>query len=171
MLLLVDLAEERYIADVGFGGLTPTAPLRLEIEREQATPHGVFRFVAAGDEFDLESKLGDNWSSIYRFSLQQQLMADYEVANWFTSTHPNSLFTNQLLAVRADAAGHYALYNNRFTFRRNDGSKQRRILRGAAEFDEVLTRDLRIAPLHAADLATIAALAEERAAHPSPFEV
>ena len=30
MLLAVDLAEGRYVADVGFGGQTPTAPLRLE---------------------------------------------------------------------------------------------------------------------------------------------
>jgi N-hydroxyarylamine O-acetyltransferase len=170
MLLLVDLAEGRYIADAGFGGLTPMAPLRLEIDCDQPTPHGIFRLIAAGNEFDLEGKLRDGWSSIYRFSLQEQLPVDYELANWFTSTHPNSLFTNHLLAGRADPTGHYALFNNRFTFRRGDGSKERRILHGAAEFGEVLTRDLRIAPLDGADLATVAGLAEERAAHPSPFD-
>jgi N-hydroxyarylamine O-acetyltransferase len=47
MLLRVDLAGGPYIADVGFGGLTPTAALALEPVREQATPHETFRLVAA----------------------------------------------------------------------------------------------------------------------------
>src|SRR5258706_8850024 len=38
MLLRVTLPEGEYIADVGFGGLTLTAPLRLEPDIEQATP-------------------------------------------------------------------------------------------------------------------------------------
>ena len=39
MLLRVALPEGDFLADVGFGGLTLTAPLRLEVGPEQATPH------------------------------------------------------------------------------------------------------------------------------------
>src|SRR5204862_693519 len=39
MLLRVRVDGEDWIADVGFGGLTLTAPLRLRPELEQATPH------------------------------------------------------------------------------------------------------------------------------------
>src|SRR5215210_6406579 len=39
MLLLINLPEGRYIADVGFGGLTMTAAIRLETGIEQRTPH------------------------------------------------------------------------------------------------------------------------------------
>lgn len=92
MMLRVDLAEGPYLADVGFGGPTPTAPLAFQAGNEQATPHRSFRPVAAGGEFDLEARLGEAWASLYRFSPQEQMAVDHEVANWFTSTHPNSLF-------------------------------------------------------------------------------
>ena len=50
MLLLVDLEGRTYLADVGFGGVTLTAPLVLETGREQATPHEPFRLDSIGDE-------------------------------------------------------------------------------------------------------------------------
>jgi N-hydroxyarylamine O-acetyltransferase len=41
MLLLVRLAEGRFLADVGYGRLTLNEPLRLEPDAEQSTTHGV----------------------------------------------------------------------------------------------------------------------------------
>ncbi len=170
MLLRVDLAEGPYLADVGFGGPTPTAPLALQAGNEQATPHGSFRLVAAGGEFDLEARLGEAWASLYRFSPQEQLAVDYEVANWFTSTHPNSLFVNHLIAARLDPVARYTLFNNKFTVRNRDGTTERRILDDVAEFGEVLARYFGIASIGADDIAAIAAIAKAQAAHPSPFD-
>ena len=169
MLLRVDLADGPYIADVGFGGLTPTAPLALAPERGQATPHETFRLVAADGEFDLEARLGSAWASLYRFSLQPQLSVDYEVASWFTSTHPGSLFVNHLIASRATAEGRCALFNNRFTRRSRDGASERRVL-GASDIPAALDREFGIALPPPAEQATIAGLAEAHAAHPSPFD-
>ncbi len=169
MLLRVDLAEGPHLADVGFGGLTPTAPLALAPGPEQATPHESFRLVAAAGEFDLEARLGGNWASLYRFSLQPQLPVDYEVANWFTSTHPQSLFVNHLIASRAATGRRHALFNNRLTVRGRDGGSERRLLRDAATLRGVLERDFGIA-MPTPDIAAIAAIAEANAAHPSPFD-
>lgn len=47
MLLRVDLNEQPYIVDVGFGGQTLTGPLRLEPDTEQTTPHEPFRLLLA----------------------------------------------------------------------------------------------------------------------------
>ena len=47
-LTLVELPEGRFIADVGFGGQTPTAPLRLEPGLAQTTPHGRYRIGRRG---------------------------------------------------------------------------------------------------------------------------
>jgi N-hydroxyarylamine O-acetyltransferase len=170
MLLRVDLAEGPYLADVGFGGLTPTAPLALAAGREQETPHEHFRLVEANGEFGLEARLGGSWASLYRFSLQPQLPIDYEVANWFTSTFPQSLFVNHLIASRALSGCRVALFNTRFTLRRRDGTSERRVLRGGSELSAILDRDFGIAPLPAAELEAIAALAETNAAQPSPFD-
>jgi N-hydroxyarylamine O-acetyltransferase len=170
MLLRVDLAERPYLADVGFGGPTPTAPLALQAGNEQATPHGSFRLVAAGGEFDLEARLGEAWASLYRFSPQEQMAVDYEVANWFTSTHPNSLFVSHLIAARSDAAARYTLFNNKFTVRNRNGTTERRTLNDVSEFGEVVARDFGIASIGADDIAAIAATAKVQAAHPSPFD-
>src|SRR5690606_32864649 len=43
MVLAVDIAGSTYLADVGFGGLTLTAPLQLRDGKEQETPHETFR--------------------------------------------------------------------------------------------------------------------------------
>jgi N-hydroxyarylamine O-acetyltransferase len=170
MLLRVDLAEGPHLADVGFGGPTPTAPLALQAGSEQATPHGSFRLVAAGGEFDLEARLGETWASLYRFSPQEQMAVDYEVANWFTSTHPDSLFVNHLIAARSDPVARYTLFNNKFTVRNRNGTTERRTLNDVAEFGEVVARDFGIASIGADDIAAIAATAKVQAAHPSPFD-
>jgi N-hydroxyarylamine O-acetyltransferase len=170
MLLRVDLAEGPYLADVGFGGPAPTAPLALQTGNEQATPHGSFRLVAAGGEFDLEARLGEQWASLYRFSPQEQMAVDYEVANWFTSTHPNSLFVNHLIAARLDPMARYTLFNNKFTVRNRGGTTERRTLDDVAGFGEVLARHFGIASIGAGDFAAIAAIAKAQAAHPSPFD-
>ncbi|STM58270.1 Putative N-hydroxyarylamine O-acetyltransferase [Escherichia coli] len=44
-LLLVELEEEKWIADVGFGGQTLTAPIRLVPDLVQTTPHGEYRLL------------------------------------------------------------------------------------------------------------------------------
>ena len=168
MLLRVDLADGPHLADVGFGGLTPTAPLALAPGPEQATPHESFRLVAATGEFDLEARLGGNWASLYRFSLQPQLPVDYEVANWFTSTHPASLFVNHLIASRA-APGAATPFQQPVYGARRDGGSERRVLQDAAScavFSNAISA-LRLPTLRSR---SIAAIAEANAAHPSPFD-
>ena len=103
MLLLIDIDGAPHVADVGFGGQTLTGPLRLEPDVEQATPHEPFRLVRSGEQFVMQSKIRESWFSLYRFDLQEQLPPDYEVYNWYVSTHPQSIFVNGLLAGRAAA--------------------------------------------------------------------
>src|SRR4051812_42215820 len=54
MLLRVSLPEGNFLADVGYGGLTLTAPLRLETGPEQQTPHGPHRLVDNHGEIELQ---------------------------------------------------------------------------------------------------------------------
>lgn len=96
MLLLVEVESEKYICDVGFGGLTLTAPLKLEPELIQHTPHESFRIVKRAKFLSLEVRIKEEWKSVYIFGLDEQVAADYEVANWFVATHPGSVFTNNL---------------------------------------------------------------------------
>lgn len=138
MLLGVDLEEGRYVADVGFGGLTLTAPLRLAADIEQTTPHETFRLVALEGGFAMEALLQNAWKPLYRFDLQPQLLPDYEMSNWYVATHPESHFTFVLMAALPTAQNRVALNNNQLTLYRADAPAEQRVLQNADELRTVL---------------------------------
>lgn len=138
MLLVVDLDGERYLADAGFGGNVLTAPLLLNSDAEQATPHEPFQVVRDGDRYEVRFKLRDSWLRLYRFDLSEQLQNDHEQGNWFVSTHPNSIFVNGLMGARAEPDRRYALANNTLSVHRKDGS-DKSVLRSVPELRDALT--------------------------------
>jgi N-hydroxyarylamine O-acetyltransferase len=138
MLLRVDLDGESYVADVGFGGLTLTAPLHLETGVEQATPHERFRLVVVGDAFVMQAAVRGEWKPLYRFDLQEQLLPDYEVSSWYLSNHPRSHFVTGLVAARAGAIRRWALRGTELAVHHLDGRTERRTLADATELREAL---------------------------------
>ncbi|GAB4227353.1 MAG: arylamine N-acetyltransferase [Elainellaceae cyanobacterium] len=152
MLLRVTIDGDAYIADVGFGGITLTAPLLLKAGIEQPTPHELFRLVEADYSYDMQVKLDHEWKPLYRFDLQEQYPPDYEVSNWHVSTHPNSLFVNNLLAARPAADRRYGLLNNRLTIHYLNGETERKVLTTVAELRTVLETEFRLTLPAIADL-------------------
>ncbi|VVM06640.1 arylamine N-acetyltransferase family protein [Methylacidimicrobium tartarophylax] len=137
MVLLVNL-DPPYIADVGFGGLTFTAPLRLEAGIIQETRHEPMRILRSGDGFLVQVLLAEQWQSLYRFDLQPQLPVDYEMANWYVSSHPASRFRKELIAARADIGCRYSLRNSELTIHRLRGKTERLRLRSGVEIRQRL---------------------------------
>lgn len=144
MLLRIEIEGRTYIADVGFGGLTLTAPLLLEPGLEQQTPHEAFRIVGAGDDFRLQAKIGGGWRTLYRFDLSQAFEVDYRVASHFLSTHPSSHFLSTLVAARARPDRRYALRNNRLSVHHAGGRTEQREIATATELAGVLEEQLAI---------------------------
>lgn len=138
MLLVVDVEGEPWLADVGFGGLTLTAPLSFRTGIEQRTPHEPFRLIQAEGHHILQAQVRGEWKALYRFDLQPQHQVDYEVANWFLATHPASHFVNGLLVARASEDRRLALADRRFTIHALDGSTEQRELASVAELRAVL---------------------------------
>jgi N-hydroxyarylamine O-acetyltransferase len=144
MVLRVRAGGEDYISDVGFGGLTLTAPLKLELDTEQDTPHERFRLRRIGDELELEARVQGDWRPLYRFDLQIHLPIDFDVLNHFVATHPSSHFLTTLIAARRTADGRFALSNNDLAVYRGTAKEERK-LRSGAEIARVLTEEFRIA--------------------------
>jgi N-hydroxyarylamine O-acetyltransferase len=144
MVLRVRTGGEDYISDVGFGGLTLTGPLRLELDTEQETPHERFRLRRVGDELELAARVLGTWRALYRFDLQAQLPIDFEALNHFVATHPSSHFLTTLMAARRAVEGRYALTNNELIVYRGSAKEERK-LRSAAELARALTEELQIA--------------------------
>lgn len=142
MLLRVELGGRAYLADVGFGRQTPTAPLLLEADVQQPTPHEPFRLVrGTRNNLKLQSLVDGEWKSLYHFDERACVLPDYEVANWYVSTHPDSHFTYRLTAGRALPGRRYALLNDRFSVRHVDGRVESRIVASVPELKDVLTQE------------------------------
>ena len=144
MLMRVRVAGADYIADTGFGGLTLSAPLRLEPDVEQPTPHEPHRLLAQGEGYALQAKIAGEWTTMYVFDLHEQLQADYEVSNWYLANNPRSQFVNGLIAARAAPGVRHALRNTRYAVHHADGRTERRFLADAGEFRAVLGEAFRV---------------------------
>lgn len=138
MVVRVDLPEGPHIVDVAFGGQTPTGVLRLEPGIEQTTAHEPFRLVEHDGVLRMQSWVKDEWRSLYQFDLQPQLQVDYEVYNWHSATHPDSVFVNELVVARATIDGRYALRDGQITVHELDRGSDQRTLHSTAEVEAVL---------------------------------
>jgi N-hydroxyarylamine O-acetyltransferase len=152
MILEVALPDgEVRLCDVGFGGQVLTGPLRLALDVEQETPHEPFRLVDAtrpGDvspAYLLQSKIAGEWKALYRFDRQPQLPPDYEVANHYTATSPQSHFTTTLVAARAAPDRRYTLRNRQLAVHHLGGPTERRTIEDPSELRTILETDFGIA--------------------------
>jgi N-hydroxyarylamine O-acetyltransferase len=145
MLVRVELDGRTWIADVGFGGLTQTAPILLEPGREQQTPHEPFRVAEAEGYFRMQAHAGGAWRTLYRFDLQPQFPVDYAVSSYYLSTSPASHFRSNLICARALPGRRLALLNNRLTTHHADGPSERVEFADPAELADALASQFGIA--------------------------
>ena len=155
MLMRVDLDQQPYIVDVGFGGLTLTGVLRLEPDLEQPTPHELFRLTGSGQRtFLMQAKVRNKWKTLYSFDLQEQYLPDYQVTNWYLSNHPDSYFINDLIVTRPDRDRRFALHNNELAIHHLNGQSERRPLTTVIELRTALTENFKITLPDGPDLDT-----------------
>jgi N-hydroxyarylamine O-acetyltransferase len=139
MLLKVEADGVSWICDVGFGGwgLLQPIPLGADVEAKQ----GVWTYrLRREDDLTwvlqcLECPTGPD---LYAFDLTRHLPVDYEPANHYTSTHPESRFVISLTAQRVGRELRLVLRNRELITIRADGSTTE-----AMESNEQLLRALK----------------------------
>lgn len=137
MLLQVNLCEGAYLADVGFGNLAPTSALLLRPGVEQDTPHEPMSFIDV--DVTLQSKLRNTLEHIYRVIPYPRFDGEYEITNWYTSTHPDAPYQSHIIAARPGPnRTRITMFNARVTVRHATGEAERRLLKDEAEFRSVL---------------------------------
>ncbi|PQV47952.1 arylamine N-acetyltransferase [Paraburkholderia sp. BL21I4N1] len=137
MVLRIDLDNEAWIVDVGFGSVTLTAPLRLAVGIAQRTPLGTFRLADASHDalyLDVQAR-DESWTRVYRFDLHAVEWVDYETSNWYTSTAPESIFATTLIVCRVLDDSRLTLRNDQLNERGADGEVVRE--RQLASADEL----------------------------------
>jgi N-hydroxyarylamine O-acetyltransferase len=130
--------------DVGFGGMVPTAPLLLDSEAEQATPHEPYRLERQADGYMLRANVAGEWRAMYLFDLQRQEDIDYTIGNWYVSTHPQSPFAQRLMAARTGDGWRKTLNNGSFAIHRMGADSERREVTDVSALIELLAQEFEI---------------------------
>ena len=114
MALEVIIEGAAYHADVGFGANGPLLPIPLDGgENEQVDRR--FRFERRGEQNVLQSTFGKRWLDLVGLEPGYPQPVDFEVANWFTATHPRSVFRTNLMADLQSPAERHRLQNRTYT--------------------------------------------------------
>lgn len=139
MLLLAEIAGERWLADVGFGAGGLLQPLLLEPQRQARQYAWTYRVTEQAGRWLLQSLQNGDWKNLYAFTLEPQLAVDYEIANYYVSTHPESGFVKTLTAQRPTPEGRHTLRNLQLSM--DDGVEVvSRMLENEDELLDVLAR-------------------------------
>lgn len=147
MALRVMIDGVSWLADVGFGGYMPTAPLRMDSTEARSTRHETYRLIPFAREMLLQMRENERWVPVYELSPEAQFPVDFEAPNWFTATHPSSHFRRNLIVARSMPDARYRLLDNRLTIQAADGAVERRSLTADA-IEEALANifELPVAP-------------------------
>jgi N-hydroxyarylamine O-acetyltransferase len=110
MTLLVTAEGGSWLADVGFGAEGLLLPVPFGGGQEARQFAWTYRIVAEEPElWLLQSSREGAWEDLYSFTLEPQAPIDYEMANYYTSTHPESRFVRTLTVQRAAPEGRHIL--------------------------------------------------------------
>jgi len=128
MVLKVICAGRTWLADVGFGGdgiLEPVA-----IDAGPTPQYGrTFRIENEDRQWVLQVETADGWDDLYAVVPQPVFAVDFEVANWYTSTHPDSPFVRTLTAQLSTLAVRHVLRDLTYTIYTGEGVESRDVAR------------------------------------------
>ncbi|WP_408638483.1 arylamine N-acetyltransferase family protein [Paenibacillus baimaensis] len=114
-VLQVDVAESRYLCDVGVGGAVPCRPIQMteNLEHQQGDEYYQLQRDAYYG-WELCEQKGDQWRRIYTFTEEPQLPKDYLMASYWCENAPDSPFTKEAKAAMRTAAGRHTLAGSEF---------------------------------------------------------
>jgi N-hydroxyarylamine O-acetyltransferase len=125
MLMRVDAGGIEWLADAGFGGEAPIAPIPFAdgavTQDAGSWNHSLVR--ESESTWVLRSLHPEGWFDLYAFTLEPQHHVDYVVYNHYISTHPRSPFATRLFAQRTTLDLRLSLSGLRLVESRPDGSE------------------------------------------------
>ena len=132
--------NQRWLADVGFGGGSYISPLVLEESGYQTDKAGVYLIKTAElkDQFQIwrAHTIEDEFNPLYQFDLQVQDIENFQQECQSKQVDPGSHFVNNKICTMAFDGGRYSLHNNSF-IQRNGSQKETIVIR-----DQAMERDI-----------------------------
>jgi N-hydroxyarylamine O-acetyltransferase len=124
--MLVEAQGHAFLADVGYGGEGPLEPIPLAAGTAVRQGGWSFRLERDGGDWTLWTVGRPDWIMLYAVTPGPFRQPDFEMANYFTSTHPSSPFATGVIVQRTTGSARYALRGLDLTVDRPDGSRRRR---------------------------------------------
>ncbi|GGG66267.1 arylamine N-acetyltransferase family protein [Paenibacillus radicis (ex Gao et al. 2016)] len=121
-ILQVTLDGERYLSDVGVGGIVPRRPLRmmeLEVQQQGSEIYRMERDAEFG--WLLCEQKGETWHRIYSFTEEPQLPKDYVMASFWCEHAPESIFKQLAIAAIRTEEGRNTIAGEEFRIFTADG--------------------------------------------------
>ncbi|WP_394246791.1 arylamine N-acetyltransferase [Vibrio profundi] len=115
---LVELNDQKWVVDTGFGSHTPRTPLPLEYGVEIKTDIQTFRFVKSevyGSMLQVYEKNEEgilDWQNLYSFEFAHVCAGDIQTSNFFVSCYPESFFFKNRIAAFPSENGIVLLFNH-----------------------------------------------------------
>ncbi|MEP7288420.1 MAG: arylamine N-acetyltransferase [Chloroflexota bacterium] len=109
---LIHIDGQAWLADVGYGAHCLHTPLLLkpDYSERQFTEH--FRIMKDDSpEFLLQGEIQDEWKNFYSFPLEPYRPLDYVPVNYYTSTSPDSHFTQRRAIAMSTPNGRITMVN------------------------------------------------------------
>ena len=141
LVTIVKIDQTLYLYDPGFGGMTPTGVLSLnEVNTVQQTPLEKFRLIDVKDtdipefaltemKFMVQAYVKDVWVNVYAFNPEQEVAeSDLIIANWYISTSPKSIFTQNLMLSIIRNNERMSLNNNVLRTHGKSGSTKKELI-------------------------------------------
>jgi len=128
MVLTARVEGSDWLLDVGFGASGPLEPVALSAVAQDQ--YGwAYRVLREEQTHVLQFRGADaeGWRDLYAFVPEPRYPVDFEVANWYTSTHPESLFVRTLTAQRATPEARHMLRGLTYTRSTPDSEQTREI--------------------------------------------
>lgn len=114
MAVIVTIESERYLVDVGYGSKAPFQPVPMKMSHVDSFPiigtrRGKLEFRSVDLHTDpsqrvwvysMQENAESQWVQQYAMMDQELGVRDYEVMNYFTSTHPKAFFVQNVVLVK-----------------------------------------------------------------------
>jgi len=127
MLLLVGVAGEQWLTDVGFGADGLLLPVPMTASQGVRQFKWSYRVVEEAGLWVLQSLAERAWMDLYAFSLEPQQAVDYEIANHYVSTHPSSRFVKMLTVQLQSPEVRHILRDDEYVEDRGDTATSRNV--------------------------------------------
>jgi N-hydroxyarylamine O-acetyltransferase len=144
LALLVEVSGRQFLCDVGFGQFCPLAPVPFELGVAQEQFGETYRIDATEFGHQLSLRQNDEWMPLYAFSLEPCPPIDFEIMNYFNSTHPSSPFVQQIMISRPLQGMRRGLRGASLTLR-EAGQVHTRDIATPTEFSKLLREEFAIA--------------------------